>query len=265
MQAKPGDPPFTLNSHPLLRPIDYQALLLLRREEVPTPSEVCALFNLIPTSHLRRSSKTGSRYFGIGASPRNFGALFAFSHDMPFFTLVITKMLAHVAPDFRFTSCIILRGCKSQPHRDQNNGGDQSLIMQISTPIPGADCGYDPCGDVPLIHLGATVHGRVINIDKPYLFNARKQLHAGFLPPCTSSESRVVLVAFGSINIGSLSVGVREELRALGFRVNTKSNLCETPDSPPRLKQLTLEDLLHLPPSRKDLYDVIQIWDSQDS
>ena len=92
-----------------------------------------------------------------------------------------------------------------------------------------------------------------------------KQLHAGFLPPCTSSESRVVLVAFGSINIGSLSVGVREELRALGFRVNTKSNLCETPDSPPRLKQLTLEDLLHLPPSRKDLYDVIQIWDSQDS
>ena len=46
MQTRPGDPPFTLNSHPLLRPIDYQALLLLRREEVPTPSEICTLFNL---------------------------------------------------------------------------------------------------------------------------------------------------------------------------------------------------------------------------
>ena len=185
---------------------------------------------------------------------------------MPFFTLAITKMLAHVAPDFRFTSCIILKGCKSQPHRDQNNGGDQSLIMQLSTPIPGAGLWVaDPCGEVPLIHLGATVHGRVVNIDEPYIFNARKQLHAGFLPPETSSESRVVLVAFDSINIGSLSVGVREELRALGFRVNTKTDLYGPPDNPSQLKQLTLEDLLHLPPSRKDLYDVIEIWDSQDN
>ena len=62
------------------------------------------------------------------------------------------------------------------------------------------------------MHLGTSVLGRVINIDKPYLLNARKQLHAGFIPPGASTESRVVLVAFDSINIGSLSVGVLEEL-----------------------------------------------------
>ena len=115
------------------------------------------------------------------------------------------------------------------------------------------------------MHLGASVLGRVINVDKPYLPHARKQLHAGFVPPGASTESRVVLVAFNSINVGSLSVGVLDELLLLGFRVNTKSDLCEALENPPRLKQLTLEDLLQLPPSRKDIHDIIEIWDSQDN
>ena len=138
MQTRPGDPPFSLSENPLLRPIEYQALLLLRSSEAPTPSEVCTLFSLIPTSHLRRSSKDGSRYVGVGANPRNSEALFTFSRDMPFFTLVITKMIAYLVPDFRYTSCVLFKGCKSRPHRDTNNGGDKSLVMQLSPPIPGA-------------------------------------------------------------------------------------------------------------------------------
>ena len=68
MRTLAGDPPFALSDNPLLRPVEFQALFLARHHEPPMPTDVCRLFNMIPSSHLRRSSEDGSRYFGVGAN-----------------------------------------------------------------------------------------------------------------------------------------------------------------------------------------------------
>ena len=75
-----------------------------------------------------------------------------------------------------------------------NNGSDQSLVLQLSPPIPGSGLWVqDPVGDVSLIHNGVPVSGRVVPIDRPYLLNARKLLHAGYLPEGTkpTREGRI--------------------------------------------------------------------------
>ncbi|CAE7034160.1 unnamed protein product [Symbiodinium sp. CCMP2592] len=265
MKTLPLDPPFDLSADPLLKPIEFRALLLLRHPKPPTPRDVFNLFNMIPNTYLRRGAKDGTRYFGTGSNPRNSKCLFSFSIEMPFTTLVITKMIAYVAPSFRFTCCILFRGCKSRPHRDANNGGNQSLVMQISPPLPGAALWVqDICGDVIMEHLGTRVKGRVVSIDTPYLLNARKCLHAGYVPPHVDPQQRVVLVAFNTINLGTLSPEVIDQLLDLGFRINSKTDLKEALEEAPRFKQLTLQEFLQLPPSRKDCHDVIEVMDSQD-
>ena len=193
MRLLPGDPPFALSANPALRPIECRALHLLRHCEPPTSTDVLKLFKLIPLSFLRRSSNDGTRYFGVGANPRSSGSLLNMSIDMPFFTMSITKLIAFTCPEFRFSSCIIFRGCKSQPHRDTNNGSDQSLVLQLSPPIAGSGLWVqDPLGDVSLAHKGVPVSGRVVPIDRPYLLNARKLLHAGYLPEGTNQQERVI-------------------------------------------------------------------------
>ena len=57
--------------------------------------------------------------------------------------------------------------------------------MQLSPPIPGAGLWVQD----RLEHLGAQVRGRVVPIDIPYLLNARKQLHAGYIPPNVDARS----------------------------------------------------------------------------
>ena len=112
----PSDPPFALSANPALRPIECRALLLPRHCEPPMPTDVLKLFKL---SFLRRGSHDETRNFGVGANPRSSGNLLTMSIDMPFFTMIITELIAFTCPEFRFSSCIIFRGCKSQPHYQQ--------------------------------------------------------------------------------------------------------------------------------------------------
>ena len=72
------------------------------------------------------------------------------------------------------------------------------------------------------------------------------------------------MVAFSSINVGSLESTVLQELLLRGFRINTKTDLTQALEKPPRLKQQSIQEFLQLPSASKDLFDVIEVLDSQE-
>ena len=102
----------------------------------------------------------------------------------------------------------------------------------------------DPLGDVSLSYLGTQIARKVVSIDRPYLLNAWKFLHAGYVPPNVDAGGRVVLVAVSSINIGSLEQDVIEELMLLGFRINTETDLKEAFQQPCCVRARFVTELL---------------------
>ena len=69
----------------------------------------------------------------------------------------------------------------------------------------------------PLAFKGRTILGTVRDITQPFIFDARKRLHAGFILPGSDPADRITLVAAASLHCCTLSDLVRSSLLRLGF------------------------------------------------
>ena len=188
-----------------------------------------------------------------GASPRCRDSLLTLSIDLPYFNFAVNKYLHWVAPDHKFTTSVLRRGAIEVPHRDTRNAPFPSLVQAFATPNWDTDGLWvqDPVGTIPKQHLDQTVLGRVLSLMMPFVFDARRLLHAGHVADPTRRHERFVLVAFCTLHVSTLSEVVRSRLFGLGFNVPSSTE-CHValhgfiPGVPPRLRQLSLPEFFQL-------------------
>ena len=128
---------------------------------------------------------------------------------------------------------------------------------------------HDKVGTCIKRHLDQDLLGTVVSIRAPFVFDARKTLHAGHLLDASLAPFRVVLVAFTTINARFTAPRVRVQLEDLGFPLPAAADMHMQDGSilgerPKRLRQLTFLEALHLSREEDETHDVIEVLDSQD-
>ena len=183
--------------------------------------------------------------------------------------MVVNRFIRSWAPLHPYSTWTLKQGGRDTPHRDTRNGPTKTWLMCLTScdPVEGLWIA-DRLGRVYKRHKGEDLAGSVLNLDQPETFDARRNLHAGHVREPSRAQSRVVLIAFSTLNAATVTPPTRRQLQDLGFQVPGKALFSEAIHGPgtgdePRLKQLTLEEVLHLSQDCKDKHDVIEVLDSQ--
>ena len=234
-----------LPGEPRTRTLETKAQGILQQSQPPTKADVVQLFHMMPP-HLVRNTASGTHVVG-GASPRHCMQCTCSTQELPLFTQVINRFLASQHSSHVYTTFVIRAGCQSEVHRDVRNGPTKALAQQLTPTAPGEGLWIqDVEGDVVKQFKGVALRGTVVSLQDPFVFDSRRLLHAGH-----SSHAHK---------------WIKEYLLDLGFRLPTPQQIAEVTHgslhcAPPRLKQLTLNEALHLPAQQLDQHEVIEVCD----
>ena len=229
-----GFPVFVFPSDPALASIEHHAVLLLSRPQPPSKAELVHLYDRYPRTLLRRGPE-GTTYLVSGANPRCSEVVLTHSRDSPYMTMLVNRFIHSFSPK----------------HRKPSDG------LWVADRV-GTTCKQ---------HQGRDMLGTVLNLDKPKTFNARKLLHAGHIQDPRDAQDRIVLVAFSTLNAASLQVETTTQLKDLGFPLPSRTAFHfaihgSVFGEEPRLRQMTLTELLQLPVAEKDMHAVVEVLDS---
>ena len=264
-------PHFGMTEDIRLEPVETEAIRVLQLDRPPCQMDIERMLELMPRSMFKRGSN-GSRYIVGGASPRCRESLLTLSIDLPYFNFAINKYLCWAAPNHKYTTFVLRKGAVEVPHRDTRNAPFPSLVQAFTTPNWDTDGLWvqDPAGTIPKQHLDQTIMGRVQPLRLPFVFDARRLLHAGHVGDPTRCQERLVLVAFCTLHVSTLSVATRSRLFGLGFNVPSVAE-CHValhgsiPGAVPRLRQLTLAEFFALSAAEAEQHDVIEVVEVLDS
>ena len=198
-------PEFGMTEDIRLEPIEREAVRILQSGDPPCQLDIERMFDMIPRSMLKYNDDA-SIYVAGGASPRCRDSLFTLSIDLPYFNFAVTRYLHWVAPAHKFTTFVLRRGVIGFPHRDTRNAPLPSLVQAFTTPDWERDGLWvqDRLGTVPKSHRGKLVFGRIQPLMMPFIFNARRLLHAGYVQDSSRRQERLILVAFCTIHASVL-------------------------------------------------------------
>ena len=211
---------------------------------------------LPPRLFIRGSTGGGVKHIVFGANPRG-GCLAIATLKFPAVVQVFTKFLRTVCPRHLFTTFVLREGCFGKPHKDRKNSEDFVLLALLSEFVAGSGLWIEsPGGTVSLDNKGSPAFGKVVDISKPFRFDSRNTLHAGFIPPGTDASKRVILVAFCTKFPDDLNT----QLLNLGFNL---PNACRTPacNPVPRIIQLLQSPAPPHSVSAGSEEDVVEVWD----
>ena len=261
----PSRPHFGMTEDIRLEPIESEAMRILDLDRPPCQLDIERLFDMFPRFMLKRGEGSCSYIVG-GASPRCRESLLTLSIDLPYFCFVVNKYLYWAAPAHKYTTFVLRRGAVDKPHRDTRNAPFPSLVQAFRTPCWERDGLWvqDALGTVTKHHLNEPVVGRIQPLRMPYVFDARRHLHAGHVHDPSRVSERLVLVAFSTIHTSTLSEAMRSRLFGLGFNVPSPYECYvalhgSVPGEPPRLRQLSLHEYFSLEPSEDSKHDVIEV------
>ena len=248
-----------------LEPIEREAVRILQSGDPPCQLDIERMFNMIPRSMLKYNDDA-SIYVAGGASPRCRDSLFTLSIDLPYFNFAVTRYLHWVAPAHKFTTFVLRRGVIGFPHRDTRNAPLPSLVQAFTTPDWERDGLWvqDRLGTVPKSHRGKLVFGRIQPLMMPFIFNARRLLHAGYVQDSSRRQERLILVAFCTIHASVLDELIRSRLFGLGFNLPTAADCHvalhgDVPGDPPRLRPISQYEFFQLSPRAASQHDVIEV------
>ena len=174
--------------------------------------------SMMPRSRLRQSP--GGPFLVSGVSPRTRDTGLTHSSEMPFMSMAVNKYMAKQCPTHLHSTFVMRRGVVDRVHRDCRNGPTHSSIVALTESKPGEGLlVQDSVGSTCLSFRGRELIGTVFSLEQPFIFDARKRLHAGYILPTTVASSRITLVTFASIHCSTLSDPVRCSLLRLGFPV----------------------------------------------
>ena len=262
-----GYPVFVFPSDPALASIEHHAVLLLCRPQPPTKAELVHLYDRYPRTLLRRGPE-GTTYLVSGANPRCSEAVLTHSRDSPYMTMLVNRFIHSFSPKHPYSSWVLRKGSTQKPHRDIRNGPFDSWIISLSPSKPSDGLWVaDRVGTTCKRHQGRDLLGTVLSLDTPKTFNARKLLHAGHVQDPRDVQDRIVLVAFSTLNAASLQLETTTQLKDLGFPLPSRTAVHfaihgSVFGEEPRLRQMTLTELLQLPLAEKDMHAVVEVLDS---
>ena len=243
-------------------------------DEISSRAQLTDIFRMLPRSILRRAGgedgdNSSVAYAVGGVNPRSSSYLLNLCNSHPCFVKLVTSFVRLLDPQHKFSSFVIRRGCYSRVHRDSKNGPYPSLVVSLSTPALGDGLWIDDkIGGTLKEHLGQSLPGTIVPLDAPFVFDARKVLHAGHMSNPELASSRIVLVAFTTLNARFVEPRVKFMLEDLGFPLPQPGELSmhdrsRPQDDVPRLRQLSVREAFNLPSRVGDLHDVIEVLDSQ--
>ena len=273
-------PPTTPHSAPTIPHIhkaettETKAQRILEAPDGPSKAQLLDLFESLPRSLYRRADGGDGVYstsFVVGGiSPRSSSLPLHLCISHPNFVRTVTKFVKAACPEHKFSTFVLRRGCSGRIHRDCKNGPCPSLLIGLNDQLEGDGLWiHDKVGSCMKRHLDQDLWGTVVPIQAPFVFDARKTLHAGHLSDATLAPSRVVLVAFTTLNARFASPVVRANLEELGFPLPTTADMHMQDgiilgECPKRLRQLTFHEALRLTKEADEAHDVIEVLDSQD-
>ena len=264
-------PHFGMTEDIRLEPVETEAIRVLQLDRPPCQLDIQRMLDLMPRSLFKRGYN-GSRYVVGGSSPRCRESLLTLSIDLPYFNFAVNKYICWAAPSHKYTTFVLRTGTVEEPHRDTRNAPFPSLVQAFKTPNWHKDGLWvqDPAGTVPKTHQEQPIMGRIQPLRMPYIFDARRLLHAGHVEDPSKRHERLVLVAFCTIHVSTLSVATRSRLFGLGFNVPSAEE-CHLAlhgsisGTFPRLRQLTLAEFFALSATEQDKHDVIEVVEVPDS
>ena len=181
--------------------------------------------------------------------------------------MIVNRFIRALSPMHPYSIWTLKQGCRDSPHRDTRNRPTDSWIMCLTPSEPEEGLWIaDRIGRVYKKHKGEDLAGSVLHLGEPITFNARKHLHSGHVnDDPLRAQTRVVLIAFSTLNAATVSPQVRQHLVDLGFHVPSRTLFHEAIHGPgsgeePRLKQLTLTEALHFCQDSKDRHALLKSW-----
>ena len=253
---------------------EIKAKRILEAPDGPSKAQLLDLFESLPRSLYRRTDGGDGGYstsFVVGGvNPRSSSLPLHLCSSHPCFVRTVTRFIKAACPGHKFSTFVLRRGCSGRIHRDCKNGPCPSLLIGLNDQLEGDGLWiHDKVGSCMKRHLGQDLWGTVVPIQTPFVFDARKTLHAGHLSDATLAPFRVVLVAFTTLNARFASPVVRANLEDLGFPLPTAEDMHMQDrtilgECPKRLRQLTFHEALHLTKEVDEAHDVIEVLDSQD-
>ena len=254
---------------------ERRAVEALHQQSGPTKEQVLEAFCLLPRSVLRRTGGDDDEGLAVsfavgGVNPRSSSCLLNLCNSHPSFVRLVVSFVKKISPTHKFSTFVVRRGCYSRVHRDVKNGPCPSLVVCLSTTEVGDGLWvHDRVGTSYKRHFGRELPGTVVPLDAPFSFDARKILHAGHVVDPNKAQSRIILVAFTTLNARYIEPRVRGLLQVLGFPLPRDDELhmhdrTSIRDEVPRLKQLTMKEAMALAQEVEVVHEVIEIVDSQE-
>ena len=267
----PLHPHFGMTEDIRLEPIESEAMRVMKLDRPPCQLDIERMLDLIPRCMLKRGDG-GCTYVVGGASPRCRDSLLTLSIDLPYFNFIVCKYVHWIAPTHKFTTFVLRKGAVERPHRDTRNAPFPSQVQAFRTPCWELDGLWvqDVLGTVTKQHLNESVVGRIQPLRMPFVFDARRLLHAGHVHDPTRISERLILVAFCTIHTSTLSEAMRSRLYGLGFNVPSPYECFvalhgKVPGDPPRLRQLSLLEFFNLGSGEECQHDIIEVAHVHDS
>ena len=254
-------------ARPLFQDVESAALRLLNSSRTPANQDIINLFRKLLRSSLRRGNDR-SLYVVSGTNARSSDSVLAQCLDTPYLCMLVNRFIRTQSPAHPYSTWTLKQGCREGPHRDTRNGPTESWILSLTHCESGEGLWIaDRIGRVYKRHKGEDLAGSVLPLNKPVIFNARKHLHAGHVNDPLRAQTRIVLIAFSTLNAATVCPKVSEQLSNLGFPIPTPEAFQEAihgvgRGDEPRLKQLTLQEALQLGQDTKDRHDVIEVKDT---
>ena len=253
---------------------ERRAIEALHQQSGPTKEQVLEAFCLLPRSVLRRTGGDDDEGLAVsfavgGVNPRSSSCLLNLCNSHPFFVRLVVSFVKKISPTHKFSTFVVRRGCFSRVHRDAKNGPCPSLVVCLSTTEVGDGLWvHDRVGTSFKKHFGKELPGTVVPLDAPFSFDARKVLHAGHVVDPNKAQSRIILVAFTTLNARYIEPRVRGMLQDFGFplprddepHMHDQTSIRDAP----RLKQLTMKEAIALAREVEVVQEVIEIVDSQE-
>ena len=254
--------------------VEAKAKRSLEAPDGPSKAQLLELFDSLPRSLYRRTDGgdgvTPTSFVVGGVNPRSSSLPLHLCSSHPYFVRAVTRYINEACPSHKYSTFVIRRGCSGRIHRDCKNGPCPSLVVGLNDQLEGEGLWiHDKVGTCMKRHLDQDLRGTVVPIQVPFVFDARKTLHAGHLPDTSLAPLRVVLVAFTTLNAKFTSPRVRVQLEDLGFPLPAAADMHMQDGSilgecHKRLRQLTFLEALHLTREVDEAHDVIEVLDSQD-
>ena len=173
---------------------------LHRCEDVPKSSLV-EIWDSIDESMKQRDKKNKeARLLIVGANPRNPDICTAATQELPNTTKALCAFIHQLVPHAQFNVVSIRANADKGPHRDLNNGPEDSFIFVIEEPKEGGNLWIAASGGSYNMRIhGSVVPGNILNCTaNPLTFPSKSKLHA--TEPWIG-DRRITLVAWCTLHL----------------------------------------------------------------